>query len=217
MARLSALLVVLLAVLAGAPVAHAGHGHPVAVAASQPTPTVPSDLPSKLIPKIPNGAILPEGVVPKSTTGRSGRAKGSGASPTATPGVPPTATTIAPPSATTGVPPGAATAVPGAAASPPSGQAPQPAPAPKAAPSVADGAVGAAARVDSSDAGVPGPLVALAILAGLMLLAAALYGLARWWAWEPRWIVRARHAGGEAGWRASSSWAEFRDWVRLGR
>ena len=50
-----------------------------------------------------------------------------------------------------------------------------------------------------------------------MMLAALLYGLARWWAWEPRWLVRARHAGAEAGWRASGSWAEFMDWVRMGR
>jgi hypothetical protein len=75
----------------------------------------------------------------------------------------------------------------------------------------------AAAKGHDSDAGVPAPLVALAVIGALMALGALLYWLARWWAWEPRWLVRARHAGAEASWRASGSWAEFMDWVRLGR
>ena len=33
---------------------------------------------------------------------------------------------------------------------------------------------------------------------------------------EP-WLVRWRHATGEAGWRAGNAWAEFTDWLRLGR
>jgi hypothetical protein len=126
----------------------------------------------------------------------------------------PAATTTPPtssgPTATTGVPPGT---VPATAGSP----APQPAPTSKPAPAIADKAVLAASKSDSSDAGIPAPLVALAIIGALMALAALLYGLARWWAWEPRWLVRARHAGAEASWRASGSWAEFMDWVRMGR
>jgi hypothetical protein len=51
----------------------------------------------------------------------------------------------------------------------------------------------------------------------VLLLAAALWGAARWWAWEPASWVRWRHATAEAGWRTSAAWAEFRDWVRLGR
>jgi len=39
----------------------------------------------------------------------------------------------------------------------------------------------------------------------------------RWRAWEPAWADRLRHAAGEAGWRASSTWAEFTDFVRYGR
>ena len=31
------------------------------------------------------------------------------------------------------------------------------------------------------------------------------------------WADRARHATAEAGWRASSTWAEFTDFVRFGR
>jgi hypothetical protein len=114
------------------------------------------------------------------------------------------------PTATTGVPPGTAPATGGQ-------QAPQPAPTSKPAPAIADDAVLAASKSRSSDAGVPAPLVALAVIAVLMMLAALLYGLARWWAWEPDWLVRARHAGAEASWRASGSWAEFMDWLRLGR
>jgi hypothetical protein len=124
----------------------------------------------------------------------------------------PAATPPAQPTATTGVPPGTTPAAPTAGA-----QAPQPAPASQPAPAVADNAVLAASKSRSSDAGIPAPLVALAIIGALMALAALLYGLARWWAWEPHWLVRWRHAGAEAGWRASGSWAEFMDWVRLGR
>ena len=78
-------------------------------------------------------------------------------------------------------------------------------------------AVLAVSKSRSSDAGIPAPLVALAVIGALMALVALLYGLARWWAWEPHWLVRARHAGAEASWRASGSWAEFMDWLRLGR
>jgi cobalamin biosynthesis Mg chelatase CobN len=111
----------------------------------------------------------------------------------------------------------APTASPGAAATAAAGQAPQPAATAKPAPAVVDNAVLAAARTRSSDAGMPAPLVALAVIGVLMALAALVYALARWWAWEPRWLARARHAGAEAGWRVSGSWAEFVDWVRLGR
>ena len=45
----------------------------------------------------------------------------------------------------------------------------------------------------------------------------ALWAFARWWAWEPHWLARWRHATAEAGWRASAAWAEFTDWLRLGR
>jgi ABC-type nickel/cobalt efflux system permease component RcnA len=60
-------------------------------------------------------------------------------------------------------------------------------------------------------------IVFIALVGGLLVLGVALWAFARWWAWEPRWLVRARHATAEAGWRTSAAWAEFRDWVRLGR
>lgn len=95
---------------------------------------------------------------------------------------------------------------------------PAPAAAPTAAPAVANSAIADAAR--ASDGGTddaPFPLLALALLAAMMLLAGAAYGAVRWWAWEPAWLVRTRHATAEAGWRASSTWAEFTDFVRFGR
>jgi hypothetical protein len=59
---------------------------------------------------------------------------------------------------------------------------------------------------------------AVLVLAGAIVLALLVaWAVARWWAWEPRWLVRWRHAMGEAGWRASAAWAEFTDWLRLGR
>ena len=51
----------------------------------------------------------------------------------------------------------------------------------------------------------------------MLALAVAVLATARWWAFEPGWYVRARHAGGEAGWRTSATWADFTDWLRLGR
>jgi hypothetical protein len=57
----------------------------------------------------------------------------------------------------------------------------------------------------------------LVVLGGLVVGLLALWVIARWWAWEPRWLVRWRHATAEAGWRASAAWAEFTDWLRLGR
>jgi hypothetical protein len=61
---------------------------------------------------------------------------------------------------------------------------------------------------------VPVGLVALAAVVVVLLLA---WAVAYWLAWEPRWLPRWRHAMGEAGWRASATWSEFLDWLRLGR
>jgi hypothetical protein len=55
------------------------------------------------------------------------------------------------------------------------------------------------------------------VLGALLFLGALAYGVARWRAWEPAWWPRMRHASSEAGWRASATWAEFTDWLRLGR
>jgi hypothetical protein len=111
--------------------------------------------------------------------------------------------------------PPAAKAAPGqpAVAQPP----PTPTAEPSPAPGVATDAIAVAARSTASGGDAPFPVLALAILAGLLALGGLLFGLVRWRAWEPDWAQRVRHATGEAGWRAASTWAEFTDFVRFGR
>jgi hypothetical protein len=60
-------------------------------------------------------------------------------------------------------------------------------------------------------------VLVLAALVGLVAAAAIAAALAGFMAWEPAWLPRARHAVAEAGWRVSAVWAEFLDWLRLGR
>jgi hypothetical protein len=62
------------------------------------------------------------------------------------------------------------------------------------------------------------PLVIAPIAAGgLMLLMLLLWGLTRMRGWDPAWVARMRHGWGEAGFRTTSTWSEFTDWLRLGR
>lgn len=61
------------------------------------------------------------------------------------------------------------------------------------------------------------PVLLLAVLGAILLAAALAIAAARWWAYDPPWLVRSRHATAEAGWRTSAAWAEFRDWLRIGR
>jgi cell division septation protein DedD len=138
------------------------------------------------------------------------RAKGCGTdaaqgTSTATAATPPASTTTTAPAATQ--PPAAAQPAPApatTAAAQPAAAQPAPAPATTAAPQ----------QAAAADDGVP---VVLVVAGALVLLIPILFGLARWWAWEPYWLVRWRHATAEAGWRASAAWAEFTDWLRLGR
>jgi len=69
----------------------------------------------------------------------------------------------------------------------------------------------------TSGGGLPAAAVVLIVLAGLLLLACAVWGFAQARAWEPRWLLALRHAIAEAGFRASATWREFGDWARLGR
>jgi len=136
--------------------------------------------------------------------------KGGGATQGDT-AAPPASTGTPPPPASKGAP--APTPLPTAAQPPP-----MPGPAATAAPAVAaDNAIGTAARSTEPATDAPFPLLALAVLAGLLAIGTLAFGLARWRAWEPAWAERFRHAAGEAGWRASSTWAEFTDFVRFGR
>jgi len=59
--------------------------------------------------------------------------------------------------------------------------------------------------------------IVLAALAALLALGCLAWAVARWQAYEPRWASSLRHSLGEAVFRASSMWAEFGDWARLGR
>ena len=58
--------------------------------------------------------------------------------------------------------------------------------------------------------------IVLAAIAALLLLACAVWALARSRAYEPHWLLSLRHAMAEAGYRTSATWAEFSDWIRLG-
>ena len=78
-------------------------------------------------------------------------------------------------------------------------------------------AITVAARTTDPATDAPFPVLALAILAGLFALSGLVVAAARWRGWEPAWADNLRHAAGEAGWRASSTWAEFTDFVRFGR
>ena len=87
-----------------------------------------------------------------------------------------------------------------------------PAPAPTPAPAAA-----ATQTAPKSTPSHKGARLALIVVAALLVMLIALWAFARWWAWEPHWLARWRHATAEAGWRASAAWAEFTDWLRLGR
>jgi hypothetical protein len=75
----------------------------------------------------------------------------------------------------------------------------------------------AAASHAAGASSAPAPVIALAIVLVLMAMAALWWSLTTWRGLEPRWLLGARHAWSEAGYRASGTWAEFTDWVRLGR
>jgi hypothetical protein len=61
------------------------------------------------------------------------------------------------------------------------------------------------------------PAVALAALAAVLVLLSLAWALARAFAYEPAWMPALRHSFAEAGFRASATWAELWDWLRLGR
>ena len=59
--------------------------------------------------------------------------------------------------------------------------------------------------------------ISAAVLAGLLIAWLITAALWRWRGWDPRWRKRWHHATAEASWRLSLGWAEFRDFLRLGR
>ena len=74
-----------------------------------------------------------------------------------------------------------------------------------------------AAPATGSEASILRVVIPLAIVLVLMAMAALWWSLTTWRGLEPRWLLGVRHAWSEAGYRASGTWAEFTDWVRLGR
>jgi hypothetical protein len=102
---------------------------------------------------------------------------------------------------------------------PPIGTAPAPAAAAPKAPAAPVGSTAARAPARTAarrGGGLSTAAIVLAALAALLALACAAWGVARLLAYEPQWTVSARHMIAEAGFRASSTWDEFSDWIRLG-
>lgn len=62
-----------------------------------------------------------------------------------------------------------------------------------------------------------GEALYVAVLAALLILACLAWAAARWLAFEPRWMLSTRHSMAEASYRMSATFAEFADWIRLGR
>jgi hypothetical protein len=138
-------------------------------------------------PKLPG--VATKTIVAPTTAG--------GAAAPATTHVPTTGTIRVPPVGTAPAPAGGGAKAPAA----PLGSTPTRAP-----------ATGAARR----SGGLSTAAIVLAALAALLALASAAWGIARLLAYEPQWTVSARHMIAEAGFRVSSTWDEFSDWIRLG-
>jgi hypothetical protein len=133
--------------------------------------------------------------------------KGAGRAATAAPVVP---TATPPPAA-------GASAAPAAATAPAAGAATTPVPATAATAATAPSALAVAGHARGGGGGAPAAIIALAVLAGLLAVATGIWGLARLRGWDPPWVQYLSHAVSEAGVHAEATWAEFSDWVRLGR
>lgn len=64
--------------------------------------------------------------------------------------------------------------------------------------------------------GISGGALLAAVIAALIALACVGWAVFRLGAFEPHWLLSWRHSLGEASFRASATWAEFTDWIRLG-
>lgn len=70
---------------------------------------------------------------------------------------------------------------------------------------------------ENADDPVPVSLLVLAALLGVPALLALLYAALSRLGWADSWLARPRRAVREASFRASGTWADFADWIRLGR
>lgn len=59
--------------------------------------------------------------------------------------------------------------------------------------------------------------IAIAIVAAIVAIGCLSWAVARRRAFEPHWLLSLRHTLAEAGFRASETWSELGDWLRLGR
>ncbi len=147
------------------------------------------------------------------TNGAGGATGGSDANPSPPAQTVPPAAPPAPAPPSTNAP---APALGGAAPTPEPTPAPTVAPAPPVT-SSAPAAPAAPVLLDRPHEGTPaGLLIALGLLA-LTALVAALALLAHRFGWGEERLAGPRHAWGEATYRAGATWADFVDWLRLGR
>jgi hypothetical protein len=65
--------------------------------------------------------------------------------------------------------------------------------------------------------GPSGGAIAIAVVAALIAIGCLVWGISRRRAFEPQWLLSLRHSMAEAGSHASATWAEFTDWMRIGR
>jgi hypothetical protein len=145
-------------------------------------------------------------------------ARQTGSTPPATSSSPSSATSSVPSGALPGDSAGASSAVPPTTAAPPTTALPPTTAVPPTTAAPATTAVPASGGPTSPSSDDDKTAIVLIAAIGLVLLLTAFaWGAARWWAWEPPWLVRWRHATAEAGWRTSAAYAEFKDWLRLGR
>ena len=76
---------------------------------------------------------------------------------------------------------------------------------------------GVPASASASKADTPLPLVLLAIIGAILLLAGLFAWFARFMGWGFEGLEPARHTWREAGWRTENTISEFADWLRFGR
>lgn len=183
----------------------------VALAALAPTGATAAS--STVHEKPPLGISVPASAQVGGTTGPTTTAPASGAQPgTVAPGATPTSTTSTTSVPTTTTPP-TATAPTATAPATTTPTTTAPAGTVLGTPTTVVGI----ARKPAPAKGLSTGALALAILGALLALGCAVWVVGRWLALEPRWTVSMMHSLREASFHASTTWAEFSDWARIGR